>query len=293
MLKRLFNLTPAGYKLKALDSKINQNFNATLKFIPQPMLQYLEVYITEHCNLNCKHCAPFSPIAKKSFYSVEIFKNDMERLSLLSNRLLCKLRILGGEPLLHPELEQLLKIARENFPNTSIDLVTNAILLPKQKDSFWQTCKDYDIAITPTKYPIKIDFQTIENKAKQFGVKYKYNNGGEVEKRLFYQPLDLLGTQNPVIMFAKCAWANGCIGLDNGKLYTCPYPRSIKNFNTYFKTNLIVDKRDYIDIYEAKNMDEILRFLAKPIPFCRYCDLNRLTWDNKWERSKKDISEWS
>lgn len=286
------NFTPTGYKLKQVDIKFTQKIDALLKFIPQPCLQYLEVYITEHCNLNCKHCAPFSPIALKSFYDIEVFARDMARLSELSNQTLCKLRILGGEPLLHPKCEEFLKIARNNFPHTSIHLVTNAILLNKQKDSFFETCRDYKIAITPTKYPVKIDFEAIEKKIAKFGVEFFYNNEGQVEKTLFHQPLDLKGEQNPNLMFYKCAWANSCIGLDNGKLYTCPYPRSIKNFNTYFGKNLLVLPKDYIDIYEAKSMDEILAFLAKPIPFCRYCDLNRLSWDNKWERSKRKIEEW-
>lgn len=266
--------------------------DSMLKGIPQPMLQYLEVYITEHCNLNCKHCAPFSPIAAKSFYDIEVFKKDMKRLSELSDKLLCKLRILGGEPLLHPKIEEFLKVSRECFPNTSIHLVTNAILLLKQKDSFFETCRDYKIAITPTKYPIKLDFEKIEARVREYDIEFFYNNGGAVEKTLFHQPLNLKGECNPNKMFYKCAWANGCINLDNGKLYTCPYPRSIKNFNQYFKQNLIVSKQDYIDIYEVKSMQEVLESLAKPIPFCRYCDLDRLSWDNKWERSRKEITEW-
>ena len=297
LIKRCFNkiliLTPVGYKLKLFENKVDSYINMILKGTSQPILQYLEVYITEHCNLNCKHCAPFSPIAQKSFYDIDIFKKDMIHLSNLSNKLLCKLRILGGEPLLHPQVEEFLRIARECFPHTKIDLVTNALLLQSKPDSFWQACKTYDIDITPTKYPIKIDFVLIEQKAKVFGVKYEYNNAGQVEKTLFHQPLDMRGTQNPVKMFYKCAWANSCINLDNGRIYTCPYPRSIKNFNAYFKTNLMVDKKDYIDIYEVTSIEEILDRLAKPIPFCRYCDLNRLSWDNKWERSKRALQEWT
>ena len=293
LLKYALNFSPTGYKLKQMDLKFTQKIDTLLKLTPQPCLQYLEVYITEHCNLNCKHCAPFSPIATKSFYDIEVFRKDMARLSELSDKTLCKMRILGGEPLLHPKCEEFLKIARENFPNTSIHLVTNALLLNKQKDAFFETCKDYNIAITPTKYPVKIDFKSIEEKVAKFGVEYFYNNAGQIEKTLFHQPLDLKGEQNPNLMFYKCAWANSCINLDNGRLYTCPYPRSIKNFNAFFKQNLIVSKNDYIDIYKAKSIDEILAFLAKPIPFCRYCDLNRLSWDNKWEKSKKQIEEWT
>jgi len=40
-------------------------------------------------------------------------------------------------------------------------------------------------------------------------------------------------------------------------------------------------------------MDEILDYLCKPIPFCRYCDWRRLKTGVKWSVSKKEISEWT
>ena len=40
-----------------------------------------------------------------------------------------------------------------------------------------------------------------------------------------------------------------------------------------------------------KDKEEILEFLAKPIPFCRYCKV-RERKQQLWEVSKKDIKEW-
>lgn len=53
-----------------------------------------------------------------------------------------------------------------------------------------------------------------------------------------------------------------------------------------------VTDRDYIDIYKVKNLDEILAFMAKPIPFCKYCYLSHEPILYNWAPSKKDISEW-
>ncbi|WP_252832299.1 hypothetical protein [Brachyspira pilosicoli] len=49
---------------------------------------------------------------------------------------------------------------------------------------------------------------------------------------------------------------------------------------------------DYIDIYKAKDYNEILQFLAKPVPFCRYCDVKKWKVVGNWRRSNRDISEY-
>jgi sulfatase maturation enzyme AslB (radical SAM superfamily) len=73
------------------------------------------VNLTEHCNLNCAYCGAFSPLAKESFYSVETFRNDCERLSRLTGGKILEVALAGGEPLLHPAVTDFLTIARSNF----------------------------------------------------------------------------------------------------------------------------------------------------------------------------------
>ena len=45
-----------------------------------------------------------------------------------------------------------------------------------------------------------------------------------------------------------------------------------------------------IDIYKAESIDEILKFIVNPIPFCKYCNLDSTPIE--WGLSKKEISEW-
>jgi molybdenum cofactor biosynthesis enzyme MoaA len=46
------------------------------------------------------------------------------------------LRLLGGEPLLHPDITKFIKYAKRYFPETLIGIGTNGILLPKMKNKF-------------------------------------------------------------------------------------------------------------------------------------------------------------
>jgi hypothetical protein len=65
-------------------------------------------------------------------------------------------------------------------------------------------------------------------------------------------------------------------------------------FNKYFPEHALPDsEKDSINIYAAKNAAEILDFLSRPIPFCRFCRLDKRSDSNIRQRSKKDIAEWS
>jgi hypothetical protein len=53
-----------------------------------------------------------------------------------------------------------------------------------------------------------------------------------------------------------------------------------------------ITENDYIDIYKARNIDEVLDFFAKPAPFCRYCDFSKISFGRKWSVSERKLSEW-
>jgi MoaA/NifB/PqqE/SkfB family radical SAM enzyme len=260
---------------------------------PRKLLRF-DVHLADHCNLNCKGCEHFSVIAKDKFLDVDIFKKDCERLSELTNGCIDNIMLMGGEPLLHPQISEVMNIVRRYFPSGIIKIVTNGILLPKQSGDFWQSCIKNDIGISVTKYPIKIDFDKTEKMAKEYNVDLEYySNTDKKEKTMYRVPIDVNGKQNIKKNFKKCFRANQCIQLQDGKLYTCQTVPYINYFNERFNQNLKVSNKDYIDIYKAKNIDEILVFLSKPIPFCRYCNINKTVFGLQWDISKKDILEWT
>ncbi len=168
-------------KSKKLIARANENFlreikkkeqeNQLLKkFVPKSFLDYVEIHLVEHCNLNCAGCTHFCPLAEEAYLDIETFSKDLNRLADLTNRQVGKIRLMGGEPLLHPELNKFMEKARGFFPNTKISVVTNGILLNKQSQKFWDCCRENDILITISGYPIKLDYDFIKNKAKENNV---------------------------------------------------------------------------------------------------------------------------
>jgi hypothetical protein len=291
-------LTIFGIKFKFKTSKTRERtlkriFNEQhRKTTPWAYLPGVQVSIAQHCNLNCQCCWHFSPLADEEFASLETFEKDIKRLAELSFGEIDRIQLMGGEPLLHPECIKFAEITRKYFDKTDVVVVTNGILLLQQDEGFFFSCAKNDIKLEATKYPIKIDWDAIKEKCNKYNIKFEFVYGQQEVKTSGIYPIDLEGKQDPFNSFINCKDSNGCITLHEGKLYTCGVAAHMRHFNKYFNKNIPISPNNSIDIYDAKNMNEILMFLAKPIPVCKYCNLGKRIYNLKWRTSKKQIEEW-
>lgn len=252
-------------------------------------MDYFEVHITEHCNLKCKSCDNFSPIAEEGYTDEETFDKELKRMSELFPNVWC-IRLLGGEPLLNPNINFFMKTTRLYFPNPEIRVTTNATLLHKMNESFWKYCHDNNITIEYTYYPIHIDREKYKSLGKQYDVKIIGFNGSEAEEKSTYRyAIHNTKDQDINYNFEHCIRKH-CHTLKNGNIYLCTCPPNICHFNKFFNKNLEVTTDDYINIYEH-TAEEIDEYLSKPIPFCGYCNIATGSW-GEWSTSKLDISEW-
>ncbi|MCL2414351.1 MAG: radical SAM protein [Bacteroidales bacterium] len=261
------------------------------KFTKKKKLSF-EVSLVDHCNLNCQCCGAFAPLADEVYYDVGKLEKEFKRISELADGKIEFVRLLGGEPLLHPNLLEILDVAGKYFGKTQLELITNAILLDKQPPDFWVSCKKNNVKISITKYPINLPFKRIEKTGKKYGVAVRYFDGEKTLKTTVKFTMNTAGSADSTKNFKLCHAANNCTALDNGKIYPCSTVSRIKYFNKYFNTDLKVCDEDYIDIYKVNNLDEILEFLCKPVPFCRYCDIDKWERGIDWAVSNKNISEW-
>lgn len=255
------------------------------------MLDYLEIHLTNHCNLNCACCCHFAPIAEQYFMPVDVFKCDIERLRFLSGGNIRRIRLMGGEPLLHPQINEFIEIARLNFPDSEIAIHSNGILLSKMSGDFWSKCADNNIEIILSYYPVGIDYTLVYNLARRKKVTLKMSI--ETNTKLFRNfKMDLNGSQSAYKSWYYCTHANASANLFEGKLYTCDIAAHSKHLGKYFNLSLKYTNKDYIDIYSEKSMKSILKKLNKPHPFCKYCCPN----DSRiieWKISQKELSEWA
>ncbi len=264
------------------------------RFIQKPCLEYMIVNILDHCNLRCKGCDHFACIADEKFFSRDSIYKDLERMAeLFDGDYIIKISVMGGEPLLHPELLQILQDVRHFFPYTTIRLTTNGVLLLQQKEDFWRICRENKVTIVNTKYPINLNFEEIKRRAYTEGVVFRYfeGTGDDVVKQSFKKIINLEGDSNPVESFSKCHISNYGNILLEGKFYGCPFSvQSYRIFNKKFNQNLRMTEEDYLDIYKVNSKEEFFEFAARPKFYCRYC--SGLSEPFEWERSKFQMSEW-
>lgn len=252
-----------------------------------------EVHLANHCNLNCQMCDHFSPIAKESFLSPTSYESDITRLGNIFDHQAAYIRLLGGEPLLHPRVPQFFSLTRMHFPHCSLELYTNGLLLLSQTEDFWAACRKFSVKIVVTKYPICFDYGATEKLAQKYQVEFAYTcEHGEPIKTSWRLPLDIIGQQDPNDSFKKCDMGNVCVFLKDGRLYPCTVAPNAFNFNQYFHQKLEISDNNSIDIYTTGSK-EILEFLARPIPFCKYCNVDSRQENIPWRVSKKNISEWT
>ena len=85
------------------------------------------VEITNVCNLSCTFCQETK--REKRFMSVEEFTHIIEEIKPFTNYIYLHVK---GEPLLHPDLDKILKICEEN--SIRINITTNGTLVRKKLD---------------------------------------------------------------------------------------------------------------------------------------------------------------
>ena len=247
-----------------------------------------QVHIVDSCNLNCVGCSTFAPLCNNSFIDVSSFERDIKRIAMLGQ--IENMVLIGGEPLLHPNIIDIIKISREYVKTGELLILTNGVLLLKQSLEFWESCKANRIKIGVTPYPIKLDYEQIIETTEKYSIDLKYYNVGE--KGFFVKiPLNIERKSNIVKTFNKCS-SSPCVTLRDGKMYSCYRPSLVSFFNSCFGQDFKVSEKDYIDVHSATSKDEILDFVCKPTPFCRYCDVDNMKFGIPWGISKKEIGEW-
>ncbi len=245
----------------------------------------LVIHLADHCNLNCAGCARFAPLAPPTFCDLEKLEKALQRMT--SIRLFVRhIDLMGGEPLLHPNVIEAFRIVRQRFPGKLIRLVTNGLLLPKMPPAFFDACIKYDILVSFTVYPIAFDYEQLKELCKEKGIRW----GVEHDKRLPSWRTFLLdeSPSYPRSNYFRCR--RNHITLVGSRLYPCPCIPYVKYVNNAFGCSFSLQHGNFIDVSQL-NLWSYLWFVLPPKPFCRHCCLDKKKIVD-WRLSKREKSEW-
>ncbi|MBP3701968.1 MAG: 4Fe-4S cluster-binding domain-containing protein, partial [Lachnospiraceae bacterium] len=259
---------------------------------PRQRLRF-EFALASHCNLNCAGCSHFAPLSGESYPDLEESRQAFARLSQLFGGECEYIHLMGGEPLLNPQCTEYLCMAREAFPRGEIYLMTNGVLLPKMEDAFYQICRENNIIISVTHYPIALDQEAIRARCQAHGVRFEYFRGDAPQTHFQRYLLDPEGRQDGETNFARCPHANSCLFLYENRMYPCGIGAHMRIFEAYFHKGMELPEEDGVDIYGVRSGRDLLYRLAKASPRCRYCNVERWEEQAPWRVSKKAVEEWT
>lgn len=246
-------------------------------------IDYVEYAITDACNLNCKRCARFAPLIKTVEFDFDKFTKDFLQLKKYIKHI-NMIRLLGGEPLLEPNLDKYFDFIRELYPNSEICMVTNGILLLKLPKHIEDSIIKNNITIHVTVYPpMFAQEKRIKRIIKEIGVKSVVTRC-----EMFYKSFDLSSDDN--IKQKKEYCIQGCISLRNGRLYPCATSACFDIFDNEFDTKKTYYKG--IDLYsEGLTAESIKKELDRANITCKYCNFKKLyLWEQ--QGSEIEVGDW-
>lgn len=252
-------------------------------------IQTCSFQIVDHCNLACFACNVGAPVAEKGFMSLETFSRDVRLLRNAVGRRLERLGLTGGEAILHPQLKSFMRVAREVFPETRIQLLTNGLLLHKQDESFWETMRENQIEILMTKYPVSYpNFEDVMKLTNRYCITIQVSNA-EIGKDSCYLPLNEAGSEK-IYDFGLCGLFNFPRVID-GRLYPCCLMPEVHHLNQRFGTNIPLVEEDSLDLAAVEDYEQVKSFLLKRPPLCSYCSI-RSRKSMGWKPSTRTKEEW-
>ncbi len=247
----------------------------------KPYLPYMETHLCDHCNLACKGCGHCCPLAPETFADVEQFERDVTELA--RKIFIGRIRLMGGEPLLHPDLGRFISAARQAFPKSEILVVTNGVLLGSMKEDFWECLRRNRVRLDVSRYPLPgqkyhREIDRIEQSRGRLGHAFPIQE--------FVYAANPKGDSDIEEVHRNCT-SNVCANLWNSRMYSCPACYRYY-YNQYFGEN--IDVQEGWNIYSTDGA-QLVENLAQPFAACRYCDPTHPR-RYRWEASKKDRSEW-
>lgn len=203
----------------------------------KPVLPFVETMITQACNLGCVGCTNYSDLRHSGYVS---WNQGREQLAPWLERVdIPDFGIMGGEPLINPEVRQWIRGIRELLPQAQIRFTTNGLLLSRNLDLVDLAAEVGNIVF---KIGVHVNDPELERnisyifqrwpwqEVTEYGIRrYKTHNNfrfqisrPETFWKTFRNDYEnmLPHDSNPAAAFALCCQKT-CPLLYNGKIYKC------------------------------------------------------------------------
>lgn len=125
------SLATEFWEVMRKDKAMNTNF-----FYRSPIINQVDLVLTTHCNLRCPECAAFIPyLPKREHFDLNYIQNMANFFKGIEI-----LRVVGGEPMIHPQFSEIVPKLRDLFECKKMVLTTNGFHAIENKE----TLKHFD-----------------------------------------------------------------------------------------------------------------------------------------------------
>ena len=257
----------------------------------------LDVQVCDHCNLRCAGCLHFAPLAEERCLDVEAYEHDLQRLASIDGieGYFGAVVLMGGEPLLHPRLADVVYLTRAYLPGETVTLCTNGLLLGRMGDEFWRALIECDVSLLISPYPLHMDYEGLAVFAREKGARVCFardiTGTAEGKEAFLRLAIDPKRKSDPARSFTSCPFGGSYLQLARGAIWPCQVAAHHGPLARRFGYDMCSTSADSLPLASIGSADDIETFRRMPHPMCRYCDNDSLAVE-PWERSKLAADEW-
>lgn len=263
-----------------------------MELLTKPVLPFVEIMITQACNISCYGCTNYSDLAHKGYLTWDQGRAQIE--PWVERVEIPDFGILGGEPLLNPEVRQWLHGLRELLPNAQLRFTTNGILLDRNFDIVELLADIGNCVLKIGVHTLTPELEATINKVYnsynweevvEYGIKrFKTRNNFRFYVRrpdIFWKTyrnsyVDMMPHNNDPVEAFKVCCQQTCPLLYNGQLYKCSTSGLLKDTLARFDNPNNTEWEPYIKPGLSPNCsnDDLCEFLdnfGKPEKLCSQC----------------------
>jgi hypothetical protein len=179
-----------------------------------------------------------------------------------------RLRLLGGEPMLNPDIVEIIKVAKHSGVADILQMLTNGMLLDRLPDEGWEALDEIEISFYEISRLSAERIEALRVKGKAFAT--RVNVASYPSFRMTFTTREAQSPELVNDVWSACKMANvwGCHAMRAGRIYRCP--------QSIYALGLSSGPSDEegFAISEAPDFkDSLLRFLNGPGPLksCSRC----------------------
>jgi len=221
-------------------------------------LGHLDLNICTHCNNRCVACSHASPFTKAYHMKASTLERDLAAIKPFM--FFHRLQLVGGEPLLHPNITDMLYAARLSGVGREVMIITNGKLLPKMSDVFWGLVQLLQISVYPGLDPAILPFA--QEQGKKWGFPVYHTVFTDFYLQFSKEPTD--GQES----FKNCIWKTDCYTLHEGRFFLCPQSAFFPHQFQRLEAGI-----DGLPVGEGLTEGILADFLQRTSPFnaCKIC----------------------